>query len=293
MSRNLKSMNLYLHKVNWPFVRRISVPVILLSTGIFLSIAFFLPSLIQVAEFGLDWYGTFRPAVLSGHPYDYPNFFSPPWVIFLLYPFALLPPGVDMIAIILTSLVIWVSVMHRLGGRWLSIFLLLLTPQLWWSFIYGNIDFFIPLGFLLPTPIGLFFFLSKPQVGFGIALYRIIESYQQGGMKKLITTIAPILLVSALFCIPFGFWLPELFDVTERIWNISLFPYLVGVGLILFIQAIKVHKPGLALASSPFLSPYVASWSLPVAILGLLPSQINTILAILSLWAAWLIRGFS
>lgn len=292
-SNLLRYISQQLLTTNWYYVAEISLPMALLSTGIILFISLFVPSLIQVVEFGLDWYGTFRPAVLSGQPYNYPNFFSPPWVVLLLYPFALLPPGMDMVAIISISIAIWIIVMRRFGARPIWILLMFFTPQLWWGILYGNIDFLVLIGLLLPAPIGLIFVLVKPQVGIGIAVYWIIESYRRGGYKEFLITVAPISLLTALFCIPYGFWPLELLRVTERPWNISLFPYLIGGGLILLIRAVKKRQPGLALTASPFLSPYVASWSLPVAAIGLLPSQVNMILATLSLWAAWLIRGYS
>jgi len=281
-----------LQTIRWSFIARIALQVALLSLGLILVITPFIPSLIRLSEFGADWVKIFRPAVLSRDPYSNPNFYNPPWVIILLAPIALLPSGWDMAAMILISIVAWIIAMRRLGASLIVILLMFMTPQLWWSIVYGNLDFLVVLGIILPSPLGLFFVLSKPQAGAGIAIYWLILAHRQGGWRNLLLTISPIITVSLLFCIPFGPWPMELFDaVTNAASNISIFPYLAGAGLILLIRSIKNRQPGLAIISGPLISPYIGIQSISVAVLGLLPSQTDAILVILSLWAAWLMRG--
>ena len=80
-----------------------------------------------------------------------------------------------MAAIILISIVAWIIAMRRLGASLIVILLMFMTPQLWWSIVYGNLDFLVVLGIILPSPLGLFFVLSKPQAGAGIAIYWLIR----------------------------------------------------------------------------------------------------------------------
>lgn len=258
----------------WPFVIRTATTAILLLVGFGFAFTTFFPYIItHTIPIGADWVKVFRPAIFSHTPYAIDGFFSPPWVLMLLSPFSLLPPGVDVAALLIISLFVWIFVMRRLGISRLAVILMLLTPQLWWGIVYANIDFFVPLGLILPPQIGLFFVLSKPQAGIGIAIFWFFDAFLHGGLRHAARIFAPVAIFSVLACIPFGFWPAELFNATAMGWNIaSNFPYLVPVGIIMLYQSVKEGKQGLAIASGPFLSPYVGVQSLPVAILGLLTS---------------------
>lgn len=278
--------------IHWKFIARVSTYTILIILGIYLSVTLFiLYSTVHI--FGWDWNHTFKPAIVGGNPYKLSSFFSPPWVIILLAPFAWLPPGLDMIAIIVVSVAAWILALRKLRAPLIVTLLLLMTPQLLFGILSGNIDFLLPLGLLLPPPLGLFFVLAKPQIGAGLAIFWIIESFQRGGWKQALITITPIAAVSLFFCIPFGFWPMQLVDAVGTSWNISPFPYLTGAGIILLIRAIQTHRSGLAIISSLFMSPYMSPHSLPIVVLGLLPSKMESILVIISLWTAWMIRGIS
>lgn len=281
-----------LHSIQWQYIIRLAIRITVLGVGLFLFITLFAPSLILTAlPLGLDWTGTFLPAIASGDPYNHPAFYSPPWVIHLLTPLTWLPVPIAVWIIILASVVAWILALRKLGASVFITLMMLLTPQLWWGILYANLDFMIPLGLLLPRPLGLIFVLAKPQAGIGIAIYWMIDSYLQGSWKSLIKTAAPLGIVSLLYCIPYGFWPLELFSAVKVGWNLSVFPYLAGAGAVLIIHALRNRKPGLAIAAGPFIAPYVGAQSLPVAALGLLPSELETSLALISLWFAWLLRG--
>ena len=283
-------------QINWPFVRRSTLFASLITLGGYLLATAFIPFIIRWAyPYGGDWMRYFRPAIVtlfSGvSPYIITGFFSPPWVPVLLSPFALLSPGAGAVAIAIVGLSSWIFAMRRLGASVLVITMMLMTPNLLWGTTYANIDWMIPLGLVLPPQVGLFFVLAKPQAGVGIALFWLFEAWRRGGFREVMRVFAPIAIVSLAFLIPFGFWPLNLFNATAKYWNISPFPYLVPVGLIFLYRAIRDKQQGLAILAGPFISPYVTVLNLPVAILGLLPSQVETIIAILGLWIAWLIRG--
>jgi len=281
-----------LRSIQWHYIARILIRASILASGLFLFIALFAPSLILTAlPLGLDWTGTFLPAISSDAPYDHPGFYSPPWVITLFTPLTWLPAPIAVWIIILGSIIAWILVMRKLGASLMVILMMLLTPQLWWGVLYANLYFMIPLGLLLPRPLGLIFVLAKPQAGIGIAIFWIIDSFLQGGWKSLLKTVTPICVISLLYCIPYGVWPLELFSAVKVGWNLSVFPYLAGAGVILLIHAVRSRKPGLAIAAGPFISPYVGAQSLPVAALGLLPSELETGITLVALWAAWLMRG--
>jgi hypothetical protein len=75
--------------------------------------------------------------------------------------------------------------------------------------------------------------------------------------------------------IPYGFWPLAMLDASQTPWNATPFPLLLPVGLVLLYRAIRYRQQGLSVMAAPFLAPYVGVNSLPVAVVGLLPSQIE------------------
>lgn len=274
----------------WHFVLRHVAFWLPLALGLAFVLFSYIPAFtnpdVSGDTYGYDW-RIFRSAILSGAPYDNPEFFSPPWVLVILAPFTLLPPGVDIVTLIAVSLFAWIFAARRLGSDWYCVVLLLLTPQLWWSVWFGNIDVLIPLGLIMPPQIGLFLVLSKPQIGFAVALFWLIESIRSGGLRKALQIYAPIIIISLLACIPFGFWPARLIGAINTGWNLSPFPLLIPFGTVLIYRAIRDRKQGLALISGPFFAPYFGTQSLPVMVYGLFPSRIEVVIAILGLWTIW------
>jgi hypothetical protein len=283
--------------VRWSFVSKTTGAVALLICGLYLAAVSFIPfSVFHNPQFAPDWYAIFRPAanaLLSGiSPYAIDGFFSPPWVAVLMSPFALLPPGVDVAVMSLASYVAWIIAARRLGATpFIIILAILLNPYIIWSTFTGNNDWIVALGLVLPPQIGLFFVLAKPQAGIGIVIFWLFEAWRRNGWREVVRVFAPISIVSLLACIPFGFWPAHLFEATSKYWNLSPFPVLLPVGVIMLYRAIRDRRQGLAIISSPFVSPYVTVLNLPVVMLGLLPSRTETIIAIVSLWLLWFVRG--
>jgi hypothetical protein len=236
---------------------------------------------------GYDYHTYFRPAVLNGAPYSIEGFYSPPWLLALYAPFTLLPAGFDIVALIFAALTGWVYALRRLHATSQVIVLLLLTPNLQLSVLLGNHDFLIPLGLVLPPWLGLFLVLAKPQIGFGIALFWAAEAWRRGGFHELVRLLAPIVVVSILAMIPYGFWPLAMLGAPQTAWNISPFPLLVPVGLILLYRGIRYRRVEFSILAAPFLAPYVGVNSLPVVLVGLLPSRVEMLIAIAGLWVHW------
>jgi hypothetical protein len=140
------------------------------------------------------------------------------------------------------------------------------------------------------TQIGLFFVLMKPQVGIGIAIYWLVEAWRSGKWREVVRIFAPVGLDSGLSLIVFGFWTLRITEPISLAVNTSLWPQSISIGIVLILGAIRSQRPGLAMTSSPYLSPYLAmhSWSIPV--LGLLPDNFLCIGAVIGLWAWILVK---
>lgn len=257
--------------------------------GIAFSIAWFLPG-------GMDWVNTYRPATLNilafRSPYTTQLFHSPPWTVLPLIPLALLPERVGYGLNFCLGTLATGYVAFRLGAKPLTIIAIILSYPVVFSNIYGNVDWLVYLGLLLPPRWGLFFVLTKPQAGIGLVVFWLIEGYREGGIKKVLGHFAPVTLVLLLSFIIWGLWPTAGFTEIGKAFNASLWPQSLPIGIALLIYAIRTHRPGLALAASPFLAPYVTPGSWGASILGLLPLDLETIAAVISIWILRIYTGY-
>ena len=266
----------------WSFIKN-HLPLIALLVVI-VVIAFFPP--------GWDWINWFRPAtlaMLSGEsPYNIEGFFNPPWLLIPLIPLAFLPERVGVVVISIAYITSYIFVSRKLGAKALTIAVLLASPSFFYGLTFANVDWIVALGFLMPPQIGLFFVLVKPQIGLGISIYWLIESWRNGGMKHVVKTFFPVTIVLIISFILYGLW-----PLRSQQWasNSSLWPVSIPIGLVLLTTAIRNRSRGLSIVASPFLAPYVGVQSWAIATMGLLPHQLETIVAVIGLWVVHLIEN--
>lgn len=248
-----------------------------------------LPILSTAVPNGHDWRDTYQPAamaVLQGRsPYSVEIYYAAPWAAWLLVPVAVLPSLWGRMLLFLISLAAYMLTAYRLGAKPLAILVFLGSSPVIGCLFNGNIEWMPLLGAVLPPQIGLILMAVKPQIGAGLGLYWLITIGREQGIRKVIKTFAPVsilLLISFRF---YGFW-PLRFSqaVAWNPHNSSLFPYGVGLGLILLLQALRTREPKTALASGPFLSPYVLLFTWAATLTALLHKPKVLALAVLILW---------
>jgi hypothetical protein len=262
-----------------------------------IGLIFILAIIIVLSFFpaGWDWIRWYRPgclALLAGEsPYQLEGFFNPPWVLLPLIPLAFLPERVGVAVMTMAYLGSFIFVARKLGGKPLTIFLMMTTPNfLFYGLSFANIDWMVMLGLIMPPQIGLFFVMAKPQIGLGIAIFWLFESYQQGKFIKVIKDFAPVTIAFIISFLLYGLWPLRPLELAT---NTSLWPMSIPIGLVLLSFALRKGQKGLAILSSPFLSPFVGVQSWPVALLGLLPHQIESIMAVAGMWAIYFITTYS
>ena len=162
--------------------------------------------------------------------------------------------------------------------------------------IYGlrmlNVDILVLLGFGLPAPIGLFFVTIKPQMGLAMALFWLAQAFRQGGLKQAIRTFAPLIVALSLSFLLFGNWLNgRQADLPDSIWDASLWPWAIPIGLVLLALALRDLREDCAMAASPFLSPYLAYHSWAGALAGLLRRDFELVLAVAGMWIVAILRA--
>jgi hypothetical protein len=241
---------------------------------------------------GVDWKNSFRPATLNLYslrsPYI-PGTFNPPWAFIPLLPIALLPADLGVAVMFTLNLFVIALVAHKLGAKPLAIVILLFSPPVLLSSFNCNIDWMVALGLIVPPPIGIFLVLVKPQAGLIIALFWCYQAWKRGRIRALSILLIPVIMATIISIFVYPTWLWQLFEVGKYNYNISLWPNLIPLGLILTFLALRKSQIRFAVLASPFLSPFVALTSFSITLLGLLPSISELFVAVSGLWLVQII----
>jgi hypothetical protein len=247
----------------------------------------------------IDWTITFRPAtltLLSGlSPYGRVYYVHAPWTMIPLIPLAILPEAVGRVMLLICSLASYEFAAYKLGGNRITVTAFLVSPLVMHVLLNGNMDWLAVLGFVLPPQIGLFFISIKPQIGIAVAPFWLVEAWRNSGWMQALKTFAPFIIVLLLSFVIFGFWPLETVreDIAGVYYNASLWPMSIPVGLALFVAAVRKRKIEYAMAASPCLSPYLLFYSWGGALLAIISSVPETIIAVIGLWILVAIRFFA
>lgn len=237
------------------------------------------------------WKNIFRPATLafiSGRsPYSIDLFFNPPWALIPLIPFALLSEKLGNALIATVTVFVYGYASQKFGAKWWSMILFVLLPQNLYSVFNVNLEWLVVLGFLLPPKIGIIFLLIKPQAGLPLALWWVISAWQQGGIKQINRIIIPSLLLTIGWILIYGLNGIRYTSLIENGW--SFWPFSLPIGLVLLVASIRRRNSRLSILSAPMLAPYTAGHVWPLALYGLLPSQIEFLAGIIGLWILWFV----
>jgi hypothetical protein len=262
-----------------------------------LLVLILLPFLYASLPHGLDWHDTYRPAalaVLHGQsPYTVEIYYAAPWAAWLLIPFAVLPTSLGQMMIFLSGVAAYTYIAWRLGAPPVSLFLFLSSAAVIGCLINGNIEWLPLLGAVLPPQIGLILLAVKPQVGLGLGLYWLITIWRQRGFREVVITFAPVGVLLLLSLLLYGLW-PLRFSQTVA-WssdNVTLFPYGIGIGLVLLVRAFQTRDSGAALASGPLFSPYVIHFTWACLLVYFLQKPKLLLAAVIALWIPIVLKTF-
>lgn len=243
------------------------------------------------APSGHDWQLAYRPAILDNllrgrSPYNVPYFNGPTWALLPFVPIAFLPPPLDNFVMFFLALAAFAYCAYRLGARPTPLALFLVTPVTLNVAANGQIDWLVPLGLFLPRWLGLFFVLSKPQLGLGIAVYWLWDSYRHGGARRVVRDFAPVgaaFVISIMLYGPYFLRLGALLAVPVS-FNVTFWPYGIPIGLALLLSAMRRRNVRPAIAAGAFFSPYVAIYSWSVPLLALVDDPLAMSVVCASLW---------
>lgn len=252
----------------------------------------------RLSQYDINWHFAFYPAaraLLEGrNPYQVLDFYNPPWALAILAPLGLLPTEIGRVLLALLSFLSFAYVAIRFKATPLALAAFIASPPVASVLRDTNLDGITLLGLLLPPQVGLFFVLLKPQFGIPVALYWLVEAWRAGRWRAVLTTFLPVTLVFALSLPVFGLWFAHVTRIISVSANMSLFPYVVPLGLFLLGSAIRSRNIHLALPAGLCLSPYVAMPTLSAALLAVIRHERLVIAANLALWlyvAVWILKG--
>jgi hypothetical protein len=239
-------------------------------------------------QIGADWERFFllsTIALFSGeNPYTVPEVFSPPWTFIILGPFALLPPLASGIAVGLMSYLSAGYLAYRLGAKLETALLVMFSAPVFLSFQLSQVDWIVWLGLFMPPQIGLFFVLTKPQAGIGMAIYWLFESWRKGKIREVARVFAP---VSIGYLLSFALFKYNPLDgamLNNAPHNTSFFPFSIIIGIILIYFSIRQRQKTFSLSASPFFSPYVNVQTWAVLMFGLVKYPWAVLIANILLW---------
>ena len=257
---------------------------------------------------GTDWRTSFLPAieafVAGENPYEADfgvredgrvlQVFNPPWLFFILAPLAFLSVELSRNIILIISLGVYWWVALKLTNNIYITTLILTSSMTVLALFEGQVEFLVLLAPISPPWLSIWFASIKPQLGFGVITYLLIETWrnhQWEGLIKLCLFPSIVLLVSLW---TYGFWPLKALEVTQAstnssLWRFHWFTALISVGIGLFILRKSLLTPTrqqglvLALAAAPFFSPYVG-WPTWVVIMP----AMNKSLATFTWIASWI-----
>ena len=246
----------------------------------------------------VDWDVTFLPAVLAllkgADVYRY--IYNPPWALFPLIPFALLPYDTARALLLVCEVLAFGFAAWRIGVKPLGLLAFMLSPFAFNALAWGNVEWLVALGIGLGYSwVGVLLLLIKPQMSIALIVFMLIELARRGKWKAAGAIVASVVIAMSVSFATFGFWLERVAAYTpthvDLSFNLSLFPLSIPVGLALFAAALRTRKPGYALAASPCFFPMVTPQVWVVAALALAVSIPESIAASLGFWALTLVRG--
>lgn len=245
---------------------------------IVVALAVYLASFLRTA----DWFDTFDPAargVFSGlAPYHRVGYVYPPWAVVPLLPMVLFPPNIAHGLMYVSCALILFYIMWRLKVGFVAAVAFFLSPTAIGALLVNNIDPIVISGILFPPVWGLFLLVIKPQIGFGVVLYYLVETWQKDGFWGAVRTFAPVSIAWFISAALFPIWILRMLHNTEIIWNRSLFPYLIPLGLVLLWLAFRYKNPYFALASSLFFAPYHSFYSYIIVQIGLMHPDVEKVI---------------
>jgi hypothetical protein len=207
------------------------------------------------------------------------GYFNPPWLAWLLSPLGLLTAVDSHVLWIVIILLLTVRCVYALGGGLFGAVLTVTSPGFLFTLVHGQIDVLVLLGLLTGSWLLI---LIKPQVAGLAVVYDVIA---QRRVDWFAVAFAAVSLVAFILFMS----RPERAGLVTSA-TITIFPWGVPLGIILFIIALLRRDKWLAVLATFFITPYLSGSSLLVysAIATSRYGRITAVVFSVLLWIACL-----
>lgn len=213
---------------------------------------FFIPPM------GSDWDVYFRPAaqalIRGESPYMVDGFYNPFWTLLPMIPFAILPAPIGRVGFFLLSFLALGYLLYKLEVKPLGLFFFMTCFPVVACLQYGEIDWLPMLALVTPAPASILLAMTKPQIGIGMGVYWLVTSYNAGGAWLVVKNFYPAIILLMLSFLFYGNWLASTHQTLRLPWNLSIFPYLIPLGVYLLWTRKKQNVLMAGLCLTPYLT---------------------------------------
>jgi hypothetical protein len=216
---------------------------------------------------------------------------APPWLLVPLLPIAILPERIGRVIIFVASIVSYAYIAKKYGANLFDVVAIIVSYPVVYGLIYGQIDWLVMFGLVVPPWLAVILLMAKPQIGIGVTVFIAYEAWKAGGARKLAITFAPLVVLVAISFAAFGTAMFTKSSIVLTPTNTSLWPRSIPIGLVILLEALKRKEKVKAMMASPFLSPYMPAHSWVAAIVGLSGNSLYTIVASVTSWLVWVLGG--
>jgi hypothetical protein len=236
----------------------------------------------------IDWVDTFLPSVLALFNGGTSHIYNPPWVLFPLIPFAMLPEPFGTGLMLLCALTAFALIAYKLKAHPFIMGAFILSPLVFVSVAQnGNIEWLTILGLVSAPPISFLLLMLKPQMTICVIAFLLVELWRKGQRKTLAISLGTMVGALGLSVMFFGLWFLRLGEYTTfdtSTVNTSLFPYSVPFGIALFAASLRTRKIQFAIAASPMFFTVVTVQTWLVVFLALSTIPFAMLASVISAW---------
>ncbi len=185
--------------------------------------------------------------------YDGRLYYNPPWLAWTLIPLAVLPVRLGWAILSAVSVVGAIALLERWGsGTPQRVALLILSPPLLYTIMYGQVDVWILCGLFFGAAALPVVAFTKPQIALPVLLQT--RAWIRAGLLLGVLAVVGLAL--------YGWWpgkilaLPRPFlEEGHNLWR-GTWPWNLVPGLVILAWGVVRRDTGILIVSAPFLSPY-------------------------------------
>jgi len=139
----------------------------------------------------------------------------------------------------------------------IAMIVLLISPTAIGSLLSGKPGCVRSRRYLFASVMGTFFPYNQAASWHRVVIYYLTQTWQSNKWIGIVRTFSPIFLAYINSGFLFPVWINRMISKPSDVWNRSIFPYGIPLGLLFLWLAVKRRNAFFALAAAPSCSPYL------------------------------------